>query len=200
MVNNLQQEVSRAVEHFYQSVLSESHSNDDELSVVLPVIITCYNMILTDRVDDFYRLQRANEDEVEATLLDELQQLSNQHPGYEEWVSIVREDIKRFSSSKYPNACYLIYVTVNTLSSLSFDEWCLNKEHCGGLFFDHLLVTIFNNVGVSSAEFYNSPPIAKLVALLADSDRGMSLYDPTCGVGSFLLSSAKGDCELYGQS
>ncbi|MGR5218558.1 hypothetical protein ACPV4Y_26360, partial [Vibrio harveyi] len=88
-----------------------SQSNDDELLVVLPPIIASYNMVLTGRFDDYVRFQRSNEHEVEENLIHELQGLGNKNKNYEEWSSSVCDDIKHFRSSKYPNACYLIYAT-----------------------------------------------------------------------------------------
>ncbi|MCG9564627.1 SAM-dependent methyltransferase [Vibrio chagasii] len=198
-MNELQQEVIKAVDYFYQSVLSHSQSNDDELLVVLPTIIASYNMVLTERFDDFYCFEKSNEHEVEENLINELQELGSKNEGYEEWSSFICEDIKHFRSSKYPNGCYLIYATTRALSSIQFVKNCAENEQYGGFFFELLIEAIFERLDGTSAEFYNSPQIAKLIGLLAESDNGMSLYDPTCGTGSFLLSSAKDKCCLYGQ-
>lgn len=198
-MDELQRKVMNAVEFFYQSVLSHSQSNEDELLVVLPTIIASYNMVLTGRFDDFDRFQRSNEHEVEENLIHELQGLGNKNKNYEEWSSSVCEDIKHFRSSKYPNACYLIYATTRALSSMQFVQNCVDSEQYGGLFFELLIEAIFEQLDGTNPEFYNSPQVAKLIGLLAESDKGMSVYDPTCGTGSFLLSSANDKCCLYGQ-
>ncbi|MGR5061010.1 HsdM family class I SAM-dependent methyltransferase [Vibrio rotiferianus] len=199
MMDELQQEVMNAVEFFYQSVLSHSQSNEDELLVVLPTIIASYNMVLTGRCDDLHRFQQSNEHDLEENLIHELQELGNKNKNYEEWSSSVCKDIKHFRSSKYPNACYLIYATTRALSSIQFEQNCVDSEQFGGLFFERLIEAIFEQLDGSNAEFYNSPQVAKLIGLLAESDKGMSVYDPTCGTGSFLLSSVKDKCCLYGQ-
>ncbi|HCH4004954.1 N-6 DNA methylase [Vibrio parahaemolyticus] len=199
MMDELQQEVMNAVEFFYQSVLSHSQSNEDELLVVLPTIIASYNMVITGRFDDFDRFQKANEHEVEQNLIDELRELGNKNQSYKEWSSSVCEDIKHFRSSKYPNACYLIYATTKALSSIQFVQNCVDNDQYSGLFFARLIEAIFERLDGTNPEFYNSPQVAKLIGLLAESDKGMSLYDPTCGTGSFILSSAKDKCRLYGQ-
>lgn len=56
--------------------------------------------------------------------------------------------------------------------------------------YEYLIKKFADDSGHTAAEFYTNRTVVKLMTQIADPQSGESIYDPTCGSGGILLSSA----------
>ena len=56
--------------------------------------------------------------------------------------------------------------------------------------YEYLIKKFADDSGHTAAEFYTNRTVVKLMTQITDPQPGESIYDPTCGSGGILLSSA----------